>query len=189
MTNTSNEIRDSEMRELLLRVAKADQTAFSRLYASASPTIFGVLVRMFDDHAAAEDALQEAFVRIWHKASSYDSMQGKPLTWMTSIARYHALDVLRSRSAQVLRDQSFATEAERAHDSLQTLQEQVDDGQLLSICLERLEPEARDCVVYAYCGGYSHQELCDLTGRALGTIKSWIRRSLNSLRECVDELA
>jgi len=98
-----------------LRVAKADQTAFSRLYASASPTIFGVLVRMFDDHAAAEDALQEAFVRIWHKASSYD--------------------------------------------------------------------------VYAYCGGYSHQELCDLTGRALGTIKSWIRRSLNSLRECVDELA
>jgi RNA polymerase sigma-70 factor (ECF subfamily) len=108
---------------------------------------------------------------------------------MTSIARYHALDVLRSQSSRVSRDQNFATEAERARDTLQGLQDQVDDSQLLSICLERLEPEARDCVVHAYCGGYSHQELCDLTGRALGTIKSWIRRSLNSLRECVDELA
>jgi RNA polymerase sigma-70 factor (ECF subfamily) len=189
MTNSLNENRDTELTQLLLRVAGADQAAFNRLYTSASPAIYGVLMRMFDNSAAAEDALQEAFVRIWQKAATYDSSQGKPLTWMTSIARYHALDVLRSQSSRVSRDQNFATEAERARDTLQGLQDQVDDSQLLSICLERLEPEARDCVVHAYCGGYSHQELCDLTGRALGTIKSWIRRSLNSLRECVDELA
>ena len=189
MTNSSNEKRDSELTQLLLRVASADQEAFNRLYTSASPTIYGVLMRMFDDTAAAEDALQEAFVRIWQKASTYDNSQGKPLTWMTSIARYHALDVLRSSSSRVSRDQHFATEAERTRDSLQSLQEQIDDSQLLSVCLERLEPEARDCVIHAYCGGYSHQELCELTGRALGTIKSWIRRSLSLLRECVDELA
>jgi RNA polymerase sigma-70 factor (ECF subfamily) len=189
MTNLSTDIRDTELTQLLLRVADTDQGAFNRLYTMASPIIYGVLMRMFNDNNAAEDALQESFVRIWQKASSYDNTQGKPLTWMTSIARYHALDVLRSQASRVSRDQNFATETERARDTLQGLQEQFDDGQLLSICLERLEPEARDCVVYAYCGGYSHRELCDMTGRALGTIKSWIRRSLTSLRECVDELS
>jgi RNA polymerase sigma-70 factor (ECF subfamily) len=189
MTNAATELRDVELAQLLLRVSASDQLAFRKLYEIASPTIYGVLLRMFNDRFAAEDALQETFVKIWARAERYDQNQGKPLTWMTSIARYHALDVLRAQSARITRDSEFAKESARHRDTLQALQDQVHDGQLLSICLDRLEPEIRDCVVHAYCGGYSHQELSELMGRALGTIKSWIKRSLKSLRECVDELS
>lgn len=186
---TDSASRDAELGQLLSRVADSDQQAFQRLYKLASPVVYGVLLRMFNHDYMAEDALQETFVRIWQKADTYDHSQGKPLTWMTSIARYHALDVLRSQSSRSARDTDYAIESERCNDTLQTLHNQIDDGQLLSICLERLEPEARNCVIHAFCGGYSHQELSDITGRALGTVKSWIKRSLSSLKACINELS
>lgn len=190
MTDSADvvEDRDTKLAELLARVAHSDQAAFQSVYQLASPIVYGVLLRMFKYESHADDALQETFLKIWEKAASYDQSQGKPLTWMTSIARYHALDVLRSRQSRLSRDTEYAAEHQQVMETTQNLYSQVDDGQLLSICLERLEPEARDCVIHAYCGGYTHDEISVLTGRALGTVKSWIKRSLKSLRECIDEL-
>lgn len=186
---SATELRDAELASLLTGVADHNEIAFQRLYHLASPIVYGVLLRVLKIDESAEDALQETFLKVWNKAATYDQNQGKPLTWITSIARYHALDVLRSKNASVLRDDHYASEHALTHHTLQNLSDQVGDGQLLAICLDRLEPEARDCVVNAYCGGYTHQELSDMTGRALGTVKSWIKRSLTALRECVDELS
>jgi len=144
---------------------------------------------MFKYEAPAHDALQEAFLRVWEKAGSYNRSQGKPLTWITSIARYHALDVLRSRRSTVSRDSDYGSELARAAETAQSMESQLVEGQLLSLCLERLDPGARECVAHAYCGGYTHREISEITGRALGTVKSWIKRSLISLRECIDELS
>lgn len=175
---------------LLLHVAQGDQKAFERLYQATSPYIYGVLLRMFRQEAAAEDALQEAFLRIWENAGTYNPSQGKPLTWMTSIARYHALDVLRSNKSSISRDSAYSRlEEQPALSVLSTLETETGDSQILSICLKRIEPEARDCLIDAYCGGYTHQELSEKKGRPLGTVKSWIKRALQSLRECVDELS
>lgn len=96
--------RDKNLAQLLARVAQSDQAAFKSLYLIASPIIYGVLLRMFKVESLAEDALQETFLKIWERADRYDPDQGRPLTWMTSIARYHALDVLRSRQSSVARD-------------------------------------------------------------------------------------
>ena len=187
--NSATELRDAELVSLLSGIADSNHIAFQRLYHLASPTVYGVLLRMLKINESAEDALQETFLRVWNKAASYDQNQGKPLTWIISIARYHALDVLRSKNASILRDDHYVSEHALTDSTLQNLSDQVGDGQLLAICLDRLEPEARDCVVNAYCGGYTHRELSDMTGRALGTVKSWIKRSLSALRECVDELS
>jgi RNA polymerase sigma-70 factor (ECF subfamily) len=185
----ANFTQDRELIELLAEVARSDRRAFHALYQKTAPQIYAVLLRMFQTDAEAEDALQETFVKIWKSAANYEPQQGRPLSWMISIARYHALDVLRSQGSRGKRDRDYASHHDRSDDIFYSLDAQVADDQLLSICLERLEPGARECLVNAYCAGYTHQELSDNTGVALGTVKSWIKRSLRALRECINELS
>lgn len=161
-----------------------------QLYRKTSSQLYGVLLRMLKDNEVAADALQETYIKIWNRADSYNRELGRPITWMTSIARYHALDILRSRSATRERDINYAQSTGSFDiDWQRTPENDWGNTDVLSHCLERIEPNAREVLIRAYCEGYTHNELSVQTQTAIGTVKSWIRRSLITLKECVDELS
>ena len=112
------------------------------------------------------------------------------MTWMGSIARNQALDALRRRGSREHNESTdLVSLIEATPDAAKPLHEMSEDARELMRCLERLPEAARDCIVKAYCEGYSHDELSEARATPLGTVKSWIRRGLVSLRKCLDEEA
>ena len=181
--------RSERLAVLLARCGQRHEAAFEELYRLSSAQLYGVLVRILKIEAIAEEALQESFVKIWDKAGTYVPEAGAPMTWMSSIARNQALDLLRrSGSRERHESNDMVSLIDATPDAAKPLHEMSEDAQLLERCLERLPDVARDCLVRAYCEGYSHEELAEANGTPLGTVKSWIRRGLISLRNCFDEL-
>ena len=175
---------------LLERCGDGDEGALEALYASTAPRLLGVALRIVRQEALAEEVLQEAFLKIWRHAPSYSRELGAPLTWLTSIVRHEALDTLRRRR---VREDNESPQSERFAELTPDPRAPVDvataDAEILRTCLGRLEPAVRDCIVRAYCEGYSHDELSTAHAAPLGTVKSWIRRGLVKLRSCFDELS
>ena len=129
----------------------------------------------------AEEALQEAYVRIWHNASEYRVGKGTVLTWMVSIVRYRALDILRYH--KIRKEDELIDKDNLAFDAT----EQISDAEqlLLDKCLQHLHFQQRQAIYLAYFNGCSHQEVVKHLNNPLGTIKSWIRRGLTSLQSCL----
>lgn len=173
--------RDSTARALLQRCAARDPRALDELYALVAPLLFGLLTRMLRRRALAEEALQDVFISIWQRAGQYRSERGGALPWLIGIARYRAIDLLRhERGAPVLMPEP--PETELATEAL----EPPAAGDRIERCLGRLTTDQQQCLQFAYVSGRSHQEIARLTGSPLGTVKSWIRRGLVSLRECLE---
>jgi RNA polymerase sigma-70 factor (ECF subfamily) len=176
--------------ELLASCDQGSESAFEELYLLCSAQLFGVLMRILSIEAVAEEALQDSFVKIWQKAGSFRPESGAPMAWMCSIARHQALDLLRRRSTREGHERADPLGLiEQTPDQAKPLYEMSDDASILMQCLEKLNKEVSECLVRAYCEGYSYEELAHRNGAPLGTVKSWIRRGLISLRECVDELS
>jgi RNA polymerase sigma-70 factor, ECF subfamily len=175
---------DEQLQSLLDRCAEADAHALERLYELASPFLFACLTRILRRRALAEEALQDVFVSIWQRAGQFRSSRGRPMAWMMSIARYRAIDLLRhERSAPVL----VPDVPERAEsDSKDDAAPWMPAGGLLERCLGLLTDHQRNCLELAFVGGNSHEDISRLTGNPLGTVKSWIRRGLQSLRQCLE---
>lgn len=177
---TTVDVNDS-LESLLQRVAKRDRAAFRDLYAATSSRLFAVCLGLLRDRARAEEALQEAFARIWERASSYDAQKGAALAWMTVVTRRIALNELRRREsahASLEEDEAPQIAAELPeHDPLAK-------GRLIE-CLDKLGDERRQWVLLAYIHGYSHEELARRFQRPLGTMKSALFRGLADLRKCI----
>ena len=177
---------ESAIEALLGRCAERDRTAFAELYQLAAPRLLACLLAILRRRDRAEDALQEVMVRIWQRSDQYDGYRGRPMAWLVSIARYYAIDQLRRRRPLVALDDSVAS---RLSDS--QAQETVEASEsrgtrsALERCLERLTAEQRRSVVLAYSNGYSHDQIATALASPLGTVKSWVRRGLASLRECL----
>jgi len=180
-------VDNSVLVPLIGSIARGDERAFERLYELVSSQLFGLILRMVRDRSEAEDILQDVFVRIWSKASTYDSKAGEPMAWICSIARYRAIDHL--RTAPKLR------KVDNSEELLAGLAAPEVEGGLLAgsdalqACLDTLEQESRECVVQAYACGYSGKELALRFGRPENTIKSWLRRGLAALKTCLDQKA
>ena len=176
---------DEELQQLLERCAVADAAALERLYELASPLLFACLTRILRRRALAEEALQDVFVSIWQRAGQFRAARGRPMAWMVSIARYRAIDLLRHERAAPIAvpelPETADTEAEQ-----RTQSSWMPPSQLLERCLALLTERQRSCLELAYVGGNSHEEIARLTGSPLGTVKSWIRRALQSLRQCLE---
>lgn len=169
------------LESLLQRVARRDRAAFRDLYAATSSRLFAVCLNLLRDRPRAEEALQEAFVRIWERAASYDAEKGAALAWMTVVTRRIALNELRRR------DSAHASlEEEEAPQIAADLPEHdpLAKGRLID-CLEKLGEERRQWVLLAYIHGYSHEELARRFRRPLGTMKSALFRGLADLRKCI----
>lgn len=174
---------------LLAATGRGDEQAFSQLYQHSSAHLFGLLLRILNRRDWAEEALQDCFLRIWQKAETYAPEKGTALAWLLTVARYRALDLLRVKRPEVaLLDEAEApamTFADPAENPEARAIEQDGLGRL-SDCMKGLQAEQKRSVLLAYYGGYTHQELAQRLKAPLGTVKSWVRRGLLSLRECLD---
>jgi len=172
--------------DLVRRSAAGEAQAFRALYDATAPKLFGVVLRIVRDRGVAEEVLQEAYLKVWQKAAVYNPDLGGPLAWLVTVARHAAIDRIRSREhattvATALTDEAvlerLAVEGAPGVDAVAR--------QALRDCLGRLDEEARVCVVLAYCEGYSRDELAERLGRPVGTVKTWLHRSLKALAECL----
>ncbi|OHU86255.1 MULTISPECIES: sigma-70 family RNA polymerase sigma factor [Pseudoalteromonas] len=170
--------------KLLRATALGDKQAFSQLYQATCAQLYAVSFKMLKNKALSEEALQEAYVRIWHNASEYQLGKGTVLTWMISIVRYRTLDLIRYQS--VRNEHALEQDA----DDIATLNvsafEHSDTTPLkMEECMDELDSEQKQAIHFAYFNGLSHQEVSASMGSPLGSIKSWIRRGLQSLQRCL----
>ncbi len=170
--------------ELIAACARHDRTAFRALYARWGARLHGVALRITRDQALAADATHDAFVQVWQQAGRFDPALGEAGSWLMSLARYRALDLVRRRGREVLGHEPVAEEADHGPDPLAQLLSSV-DGTALHRCLATLSEERRRLVVMAFVEGYSHSQLAARLSMPVGTVKSWIRRSLLGLKECL----
>jgi RNA polymerase sigma-70 factor (ECF subfamily) len=173
----------AELEALLQRCAGGDAAALEALYTRVAPILLGVLLRMLKRRDLAEDVLQDVFVKVWQQARQFDPIRGRPLAWLISMARYRAIDLQRAtRPALALAD-AEGTEALLQVGGESDAPESA--GAMLLRCLEQLAAPQRHCLVLAYQEGLTHSEIARAVGEPLGTVKSWVRRSLLALRRCL----
>jgi RNA polymerase sigma-70 factor, ECF subfamily len=168
---------------LLHRCAGGDRAAFRLLYDRWGNRLYGIALRITRQAALAADATQDAFVQIWQQAHRFDPDRGGPDAWLIGIVRYRALDIVRRGSREVPGYEPGEREDETP-DALARLVSTA-EGAALHRCLGRLEEDRRRLVVMAFVDGLSHSELAKRMSAPLGTVKSWLRRSLIALRECL----
>ena len=177
---------DSE--QLLLASAAGDVAALRALYDRHGGRLYGVALRITRQAALAADAVQEAFLQIWQNAGRFDPERGGAESWMLAMVRYRALDIVRRapRDTKSLDgDEGLRDEVEAIPDPGALLNQNA-DSRALARCLGTLPADRRQIIIAAFVDGYSHSELADRFKTPLGTIKSWIRRSLDGLRLCLE---
>lgn len=181
--------RDS-LADLLARCALHDRRAFEALYQQAAPTLYGLLLKLTRDRELAADLLQEGFVRIWQRAGDYRPTLGQPLTWLGSIVRHLAIDRLRRgdhRRRGELDDDGWARLADDGPGPEERLHAEQGDT-MIARCLDTLDPEPRGAVFLAYFEGLTHEAIAARLERPLGTVKAWVRRSLQRLKTCLEKV-
>lgn len=175
-----------ELVDLLTAVARGDRGAFRMLYERSGAKLHAVTRRILQSDAAAEDAVQEAFVRIWRRAGDFDASIASPIAWMATIARHAAIDMTRRGAERVSAASADPAIAETIADPSAGA-ERLAAGSGLARCLESLETDRRGMVILAYCHGWSRDELAARFDRPVATIKTILRRSLMALRECLGD--
>jgi RNA polymerase sigma-70 factor (ECF subfamily) len=178
---------NSDLADLLRRVAAKDRAAFADLYAATSAKLLGVILRILQRRSISEEVLQEVYVKVWERAADYHPARGSPIGWLATIARNRALDEVRRKAPRSIEDTPEALEV--MSDTLDQLSrmEQGEDLQKLAACLDKLEGKRREMVVLAYCHGLSREELAQQFSAPVATIKTWLHRSLAQLRTCLSQ--
>ena len=175
----------ADIAALLSRIALGERAAFDALYSQTSAKLFGVLLRLLKDRNEAQDALQDVYVKIWQRADRYAVSDASAMSWLIAIARNHAIDRIRARkpiSEDIndeklqIPDQGQTPEAAAIN---QSQRRQIDH------CLDQLEDAKANAVRLAYLDGFSYQELADRYEIPLNTMRTWLRRSLLKLKECL----
>ncbi len=178
-------VRGADLEAALLACAAGDRQALRRIYDTEAPRMLTVAARLLKRPAAAEDAVHDAFVLIWNKAASYDPDLGSARAWIYTILRNRALNMLRSEQRVDSVDDVERLAGASEEDDPEVVVSRLSEESALRRCLERLEPKRRAVILLVYTNGLTHGELAGRMGLPLGTMKSWIRRGLAQLRECL----
>ena len=179
-----------QLSDLLARCALRDQRAFATLYQFSSAKLFAVAVRITRRRDWAEEVLQEAFVNIWNHTASYNPAKSAPMTWMTAIVRNRALDWLRKpREVEIdeEHEELMASIPDESPGPEELLRRSLEAGELAE-CMKSLTEEQQRSVTLAFFYGLSHGELAEQMRKPLGTVKTWIRRGLDRLKGCLEEM-
>ena len=171
---------------ILSAVAKQDRTAFEALYRKTSAHIFSVILRVVSDRAEAEDLLQDVYINVWRRAAAFDATRGSAMTWLIALARNRAIDRLREHRESTLDDADAL--AIHSDDPTPSRLAEASEARLrLERCLQLLQPQHRNAVREAFFSGLAYSELAQRLDVPLGTLKSWIRRSLMQLKGCLEQ--
>ena len=177
----------SQLVAALARVAGGDQAALQLISQDTSAKLFGVCVRILNDKSEAEDVLQEVYLTVWRRAATFDPARASPITWLVAIARNRSIDRLRSVAG---RSRMAPIEsAENVHDPAPAALDLVHAAQQssrLATCLGELEQRQSSAIRAAFMEGNTYEELAERMRVPLGTMKSWIRRGLLKLRDCLE---
>ena len=189
--------RSQALADALSRVALGDRAAFATLYQATSAHLFAVVLRIQRDKALAEDILQDVYVNIWRAARGFDAARAQPMTWLASIARNRAIDTLRRVKSEVATVSTHVPGDDGDSDAdLLAAMPSGDAGPLelllqaaaareVTHCVGELSVEQQQCVALAFYQGLSHSEVAQHLSQPLGTVKSWVRRALIALKECL----
>lgn len=175
----------AELVWLMAGVARGDQAAFERLYTATRAKLYGVVLRILRRTDLAEEVVQETYLKIWNNAGSFDPKIATPITWMVAIARNRALDVVRRKRELSIEDEPEAMETASEEPNPLARLEMTDELKRLLGCLGRLEEDRRRLVLLAYYSGWSRDQLAAEFETPVNTIKTWLRRSLLEIRECL----
>jgi RNA polymerase sigma-70 factor (ECF subfamily) len=170
---------------LLAAVAKGDEAALERLYRATRPKLYGVVLRILRRADLADEVMQETYLKIWSSAGQFDPALSSPITWMVAIARNRAIDQVRKKT-EVSIDEDPAM-LEIAADSPDPLakREMTEELRRLLACMGRLDEERRRLVLFAYYDGWSREQLAAKFNKPVNTVKTWLRRALMEIRECL----
>jgi len=179
-----------ELARLIAACARREESAFSELYQATSPKLFGVALRILKRGDWAEEIIQDCYVSIWTNAASYVPAVAAPMTWMSSIVRNRCLDWLRRPQLEVhvdsadIDDDFLDSVASPDRGPLELLLSAAESA-AVARCLKQLETHQRQAVLLAFFDGLSHSELAAHLHEPLGTVKTWVRRGLMKLKDCL----
>jgi len=178
---------------VLQHCAKGNRQALTQLYEQEATRLLTVVMRILKNRPLSEDVVHDAFIKIWKNANTYHQELGSARGWIYTLTRNLALNALKYSHRQVLAEPEFLLDLcdnqvlASAHqaDHLAELSEDPLAQASLKGCLEQLAPERKLCILHAYVDGYTQHEIAKLLDKPLGTVKSWIKRSLSALKECL----
>ena len=171
---------------LVVQVAEGNERALTRLYDSTNRIVYGLAVRILGDSSAAEDVTLEVYLQVWRIAKTYDPGRGTVSSWLVTLTRSRAIDLLRSRQARGATLEQSLEEVPAALDlrsDPERLSIEAAQTHMIQTCLEELPAEQRQAIELAYFSGLSHTEIAIRTGLPLGTVKTRIRSGMMRLRE------
>lgn len=165
--------------------ARKDAASLRALYDEEAARLVAVAQRIVRRRELAEEVVQDAFVQIWQKAPTYDAGIGSARAWIYTIVRHRALNVVRDGRREDLVGADVIEVAAERERVIGDAFEGLAEGSSLRECLKALEHDKRRSLLLSYVAGYSHGEIAALMGVPVGTAKSWVRRGLAALRECM----
>jgi RNA polymerase sigma factor (sigma-70 family) len=171
---------------LIAKVAKGDRNALQGIYEKTSAKLFGVILRILPTRDEAEEILQDVYLTVWLKAPQFDQERGSPITWLATIARNKAID--RRRSLRSYGEELSDTLIDSIPDGGPTALQEIEwsqDRERLFACLDTLEHRLKSALSEAFLNGHTYIELADHYNVPLGTMKSWMRRGLLKMRDCL----
>jgi len=176
---------------LLQRIAQKDSASFQAFYRKYGGLLFTAIANVLNDHHDAEDVMQEVLVQIWNKAHLYEPRKGKPLTWLTTMARNRAIDRIRSKQRRSRLNDDFESESrtdqlefdESSSDQVEVLER----SRIVRSAVSKLTPDQREAIQLAYFAGLTQAEVADRLNEPLGTVKARIRRGVNRLEGLVKQ--
>lgn len=177
----------AELVWLVAAVAKGDAAAFEQLYTATRAKLFGVLLRILGRFDLAEEVMQETYLKIWKTAGTFDPELASPITWMVAIARNRAIDIVRKRTEISIEEEPGAMEVAAETPPPLGRREMTEELKRLFFCLGKLDPEKQRIVLLAYYSGWSREQLARKLDIPVNTIKTWLRRSLLEIRECMGQ--
>jgi len=173
-----------DIEEFIGKVALGDRAALGALYDATSGKLFSVCLRVLRNRAEAEDALQDVYLRIWAKADRYAVTGHSPMTWLITVARNLAIDRLRAKKGNHVGLDSVGELVEKGPGP-EAATIAASEQRRISACFKELPPDRADAVRAAYLEGATYQALADHFDVPLNTMRTWLRRSLITLKECL----
>jgi RNA polymerase sigma-70 factor, ECF subfamily len=178
-------LMQTELVWLVAAVAKGDKAAFERLYGATRAKLYGVLLRILGRPELAEEVMQEIYLKVWKMADQFDPIRASPITWMVAMARNRAIDIVRKRGEVSIEDEPEALNVPAETPAPLARREMTEELKRLLSCLGKLDPEKQRIVLLAYYSGWSRDQLAQKLDIPVNTIKTWLRRSLLEIRECM----